>query len=115
MPDVIVALRAWAEGIHPLQAGVELLIRHGKAIYAAAPWIGYDGQDVWLKVDELASASGAWSGGERRIVDIALSLIDPSRQVNLHDAITGLDDRGTALVLAAISHAADQHLHPWPP
>lgn len=33
------ALRAWAKGIYPTEAGVELLIRSGRAVYDGAPWI----------------------------------------------------------------------------
>jgi len=31
------AVRAWVHGIYPTEAGVELLIRGGRAIYEGAP------------------------------------------------------------------------------
>ena len=39
-------------------------------------------------------------------MDIAASLLDLDRQVNLNHAISGLDRPYQALVLAAIAHAA---------
>lgn len=127
-------LRAWARGIPPVEAGVELLIRHGVAIYDDAPWVHDDGERAWLDVDALLDGSGAWSGGEKRIVRLAASLIGQGR-VNLSDDVTGNDRRTTALLLAAIAHANGSHqdgevvfddagrpsttrlgsLYPWPP
>lgn len=135
------AVRAWAKGIYPSEAGVELLIRQGKAIYEGAPWLveerRYDSERVRMvsvDVDKLVYESGAWSGGERRVVDIAASLLSREHPVDLSDAISGLDRAHQDLVLAAISHAAGSHqgtevtvdergrpgfhrgeaLHPWP-
>ncbi len=114
MSDLHTALRTWAKGIYPAEAAVELLIRQGKAIYEGAPWLR-EGDTlagerlVYIDVDELVNESGAWSGGERRVVDIAASLLDPDRQVNLNHAISGLDRPYQALVLAAIAHAAGSH------
>ena len=69
------ALRAWAKGIYPTEAGVELLIRSGRAVSDGAPWITRDGDMAWIDVDELLRETGAWSGGERRLVRIAASLL----------------------------------------
>ncbi|WP_420112125.1 hypothetical protein [Pseudactinotalea sp.] len=101
-------LRVWARGIYPVEAGVELLIRHDKAIYDDAPWVHDDGERAWLDVDVLLDGSGAWSGGEQRIVRLAASLIGQER-VNLSDDVTGNDRRTTALVLASIAHANGSH------
>lgn len=103
-------LRAWAKGMYPLEAGVELLIRHGKAIYTGAPWIHDDGERAWLDVETLLNETGAWSGGEKRLVAIAASLIGEER-VNLSDEVTGLDRPSLDLVLAAIAHANGSHEH----
>lgn len=63
------------KGIYPSEAGVELLIRSGRAVYDGAPWITRDGDMAWIDVDELLRETGAWSGGERRLVRIAASLL----------------------------------------
>lgn len=104
-------LRAWAKGAYPLEAGVELLIRHGKAVYDGAPWITDDGEHAWLDANVLLDESGAWSGGEQRIVRLAASLIGDER-VNLSDDLRGNDRRTTALLLAAIAHASGTHEGP---
>lgn len=101
-------LRSWAKGLYPLEAGVDLLIRHGKAIYTGAPWIHDDGERAWLDVARLLIASGAWSGGEQRIVRLAASLIG-DEPVNLADALSGNDRHNTELILAAIAHASGSH------
>jgi hypothetical protein len=119
------AVRRWAKGIYAMEAGVELLIRHGKAIRPRAPWIteirvpAGEAEMAALNVDELAYRSGAWSGGERRIVSIALSLLG-GEPVDLADAVAGLGGREMEWVLAAISHANGAHesaggtAYPWP-
>lgn len=110
-------VRAWARGIYPTEAGVELLIRHGRAIYDGAPWIlELDALDLdrqpmaAVDVDRLLDGAGAWSGGERRVVDLAVSLID-GRPVDLSEAVSGLDRSALALVLGAIAHANGSHEH----
>jgi len=92
MTSIEDAVRAWANGIYPTEAGVELLIRQRKAIYEGAPWLidlrddralkiigtqhlGGDRTHVAVDVDTLLNESDAWSGGEQRIVRIAASLL----------------------------------------
>lgn len=116
MDDLHGALRAWAKGLYATEAGVELLIRHGKAIYDGAPWLvepgSSDGLDefrarrVMVDVDALVAEAGAWSAGERRLVAIAASLLSQEREVNLSDVLSGLDRPHQELVLAAVAHAA---------
>lgn len=101
-------LRAWAKGSYPLEAGVELLIRNGKAIYEGAPWINDTGERAWIDVDQLLDECGAWSGGEQRIVRLAASLIGEEK-VNLNDELSGNDRGTTALLLAAVAHASGSH------
>lgn len=103
-------LRAWANGIYPVEAGVELLIRQGKAVYDGAPWIHDDGDRAWLDVETLLTETGVWSGGEQRIVAIAASLIGETR-VNLAEKVTGLDRPSLTSVLAAVAHANGSHQH----
>ncbi len=104
------AVRAWAEGLYPTEAGVELLIRAGQ-IYDGAPWVIADGDRAWIDVDRLIEHTGGLSGGERRLVDVAASLLSPERPVDLNDAIPGMDRAGVDLVLAAIAHASGSHEH----
>lgn len=117
MTSIEEATRAWAKGIYPVEAGVELLIRHGKAIYEKAPWLevaeslGADRPRMAaVNVDQLLEHTGAWSGSERRIVRIAASLINGT-PVDLNEDLPGLDRKNLARVLAAIAHANGSHEH----
>lgn len=102
------AVRAWAKGLHPLEAGVELLIRHGRTIYEGAPWLteftGRTPRLVAVDAEVLLAQSGHLSGGERRVVRIAVSLLG-GQPVDLSENIPGLDAPTLALVLDAIAHA----------
>ncbi len=109
-PTLADRLRAWAKGMYTLEAGTELLIRQGKAIYEGAPWIHDDGERAWLDLDALLDGCGAWSGGQQRIVHLAASLMAEER-VNLAEEVTGLDREGLDLLLAAIAHAGGSHEH----
>lgn len=109
------ALRAWAKGLYPAEAGVELLIRQGKAIYEPAPWLEElerpEGPSmVSIDVSRLLEEVGAWSGGEQRVVRIAASLLG-GPPVDLAEEISGLDRPALALVLAALAHANGSHQH----
>lgn len=110
MNDIESRVRAWARGLYPTEAGVELLIRQGKAIREGAPWLTPYGDLVSVDVDRLIEAAGAWSGGEGRVVAIAASLLGGTA-VDLSEVIPGLDRANTALVLAAIAHANGSHEH----
>lgn len=117
MSDIDDAVRAWAKGLYSTEAGAELLIRHGKTIHEGAPWIVE--QDklsndrprmATIDVDALLEHSGAWSGGEQRIVRIAASLLG-GPPVDLSEEIPGIDRANLVLVLAAIAHASGSHEH----
>ena len=117
MSELDEALRRWAKGIYPSEAGVELLIRQGRAIYEGAPWlIETDWAEVGrermvaLDVDQLLDGTGGYSGGESRVIRIAVSLLG-GPAVNLNEDVPGLDRERTALVLAAIAHANGSHEH----
>lgn len=99
-------VRNWARGIYPTEAGVELLIR-AELVYDGAPWIRADGA---VDVDELLRCSGPFSGGERRLVRIAGSLLG-GPAVDLSEALPGLDRDNLRLVLAAAAHANGSHDH----
>ena len=108
-------LRAWAKGIYPLEAGVELLIRTsgGRFASSALPWIraGEDPGWWWVDVDQFTEdALAAYSGGETRVLRIAAALLG-GRPVNLYQDIPGQDRDHVQLVLAAIAHASGSHEH----
>ena len=114
------ALRAAAAGLHPDEAGTDLIISHG--IYLDRDdFTGYihaetglsDGTTMaWIDWDTVITAldSGRLpsSGTEKRILRIAASLAI-GHPVNLRDAIPGLDQRNIGLVVTAVRHAAGEH------
>ena len=117
MTDIEDAVRAWARGIYPSEAGAELLIRQRRAIYQGAPWITEleVGDETGpgmasIDVDVLLYEAGVWSGGEQRVVRIAASLLG-GPAVDLSEEIPGLDRENLALVLAALAHANGSHEH----
>lgn len=133
MSELDDAVRRWAQGVYPVEAGAELLIRQGKAIFEGAPWLRESGAGrgqrmVSIDTDALRAETARWSGTERRVAGVALSLIGDRYAVNLYEAATGLDPEQLELVLAALSHAAGSHetpskirgysgpvnAHPWP-
>jgi len=133
MSELDDAVRRWAQGVYPVEAGAELLIRQGKAIFEGAPWLRESGAGrgqrmVSIDTDALKAETARWSGTERRVAGVALSLIEDRYAVNLYEAATGLDPEQLELVLAAVSHAAGSHetpskirgysgpvnAHPWP-
>lgn len=103
-------LRAWAQGHYPTEAAVELLIRAkgGRFARETQPWIEPLEQSALYGVDwdRLHEELGVLSGGERRFLNIAISLGSPDHPVDLADNLTGLDDELLLLVLAATAHAA---------
>jgi hypothetical protein len=114
--DLTTALRACATGIYPLEAGVALLasdgtflrrsdftsrfIQHGTSDGTPMATVDWDAAIAALQVGELPC-----SGGERRILRLSASLAG-GIPVDLRDAVTGLDDDNTALLVTAIRHAA---------
>jgi hypothetical protein len=117
MSELDDAVRRWAQGVYPVEAGAELLIRQGKAIFEGAPWLRESGDGrgqrmVSIDTDALRAEIARWSGTERRVAGVALSLIGDRYAVNLYEAATGLDPEQLELVLAAISHAAGSHETP---
>lgn len=112
--DTAEAVRAWAKGSYPLEAGVELLIRTGFA-GPGHPWINQGGEVAagrcWVDVDQINDDTiGVYSGGERRMLRIAASLLGGT-PVNLYEDVAGVDRYHLALVLAAIAHAGGSHQH----
>jgi hypothetical protein len=105
-------LRAWARGSYPIEAATELLIRafRGRFAQPGHPWNRHDGR-YWIDFDAITDPStAAYSGGEQRLLAIAASL-GGCRRINLGDVLASLDRSVTALVLAAVAHAAGSHQH----
>ena len=118
MTEVHEALRRWAKGLYPLEAGVELLIRafDGRFANPVQPWVreGDDPGWWWIDVEQMNEDSfGALSGGETRLLRIAASLLD-GPPVDLSRNLAGLDRDHFQLVLAAIAHASGSHEHSGP-
>jgi hypothetical protein len=105
-------LRAWARGLLPLEAAVELLATACGGRLLAGPWTRQDERGrLWFDVEVAATEKGFLSGGERRVLEIAMSLASADHPVDLSNAVCGIDDDGLDAVLAAITHA-DGRDHP---
>ena len=109
-------LRAWARGIYPDQAAVELLISHATFLHRAdftsrfiSTSASGDGTGLaaidWTAAITALNAGLPCSGGEQRMLRLAASLGD-GIPVNLRDALTGIDARGIQLVVEAVLHTA---------
>jgi hypothetical protein len=88
-------------------AAIELLIWLGKDI-PVHPDTSYGS---YVDTDELRDRAGAWSGGERRVAAVALSLLDAG-SVDLRDVIGGTGGEHRRRIIAAIAAAADMSLAP---
>lgn len=111
------ALRACAAGLHPLEAGTELLIangafphrddftgrfiEHGASGGIPMAAIDWDGAIAALNAGQIPCSSG-----ERRIPLLAASLAG-GIPVSLGDTLPGTDHRNARLVINAISRAMD--------
>jgi hypothetical protein len=113
-PPLADPLRAWARGIYPDEAGVELLIAHGVFLHRAdftSRFISIPGDGAGLAAIDWRAAIAALdgslpcSGGENRMLHLAASLA-AGIPVNLRDALTGIDGRGIQLVIQAVLHAS---------
>ena len=119
---IIAALRAHAAGLHPEQAGTELLIGHGGILhrddFARFLHTGTSISDgttllAWIDWDATLSALQEGqiplSGGEQRLLQLAASIAE-GFPVSLRATVPGLDNRNLKLLITAIRHAAGQHL-----
>ena len=116
---IIAALRAHAAGLHPEEAGTELLIGHGGGILPRDDFASFvhtgtsisDGTTLlaWIDWDAALSALHHGQlplcGGEQRILTLAAS-IAAGTLVRLRDALPGLDNPNLELLVTAIRHAA---------
>jgi hypothetical protein len=106
-------LRAWAKGIHGLEAATELLIRgfDGRFADPGCPWVHPTASGHWIDFAAIPAQIGALSGGEQRFLQIAAALDDGDSTVNLGRCLAGLDRRHVHLVLAAVAHASGTPEH----
>jgi hypothetical protein len=104
-------LRAWAKGIYGLEAATELLIRgfDGRFADPGCPWVHPTASGHWVDFDAIPALMGALSGGEQRFLQITASLSGSDTEVNLADAMAGLDRAHVHLVLAGVAHASGSH------
>jgi len=111
-------LRARAAGLHPDEAGTELLICHGGILhrddFSAFVHTGTSISDgitmmAWIDWDAALNALHQGliplCGGERRILQLAASIAAGSL-VSLRDTIPGLDNTNLDLLITAVRHAA---------
>ena len=119
---IIAALRAHAAGLHPDEAGTELLIGHGGILprddFARFVHAGISISDgttlmAWIDWDAALSALNQGRiplcGGEQRILQLAASIAE-GFPVSLRDTLPGLDNRNLKLLTTAIRHAAGHRL-----
>ena len=106
-------LRDWAAGMYTVEAAVELLVRGFGGRFAAVgqPWVhtdrGPDGRP-WIDFESMPAQVGVLSSGERALLLIAASIAGGST-VDLAEVLPALSREHTALVLAAVAHAAGSH------
>lgn len=131
------ALRAWAKGIYPTEAGAELLIRSGWAerINEAGyvQWSENPPDDyAYPRVGDYMRDAGYLSGGERRQIRLIASFLGQeqglypdegeaatNRRTVLGEDLPGTDSSFIRLVQSAVGHAAGLHESggnplPWP-
>lgn len=128
MDNLHEALRAWAKGIYPLEAGTELLIRSGwaKRLYGSG-WIetdeGISGEALaHPRVGQFLTSAGYLSGGERRQLTVIASFLGQPTAIgawseqtegfgSLYETLPGADMDFVRLVMAAVGHANGMHEH----
>ncbi|MGH3410010.1 MAG: hypothetical protein ACRDRJ_47075 [Streptosporangiaceae bacterium] len=115
------ALRAGGRGIHPLEAGADLLIECGSWLHrddftSRFITVGTsisDGVTMLASIDWEAAVTALHagelpaSGGERRMLLLASSIAGGTL-VSLNNALPGIDRRNASLVVNAIAHATGQ-------
>jgi hypothetical protein len=129
------AIRAWAKGLYPTEAGAELLIRSGWADRLnGGGWVDWsdDETTAFPKVGDYLRNTGYMSGGERRQIRLIASFLSqeqglypaegdaaPNLRTVLGEDLPGVDRSFIRLVQSAVGHAAGLHESggnplPWP-
>ncbi|WP_432789359.1 hypothetical protein QYM46_13610 [Brevibacterium sp. K11IcPPYGO002] len=107
--DRLGALRAWARGDLALEAAVELIATALDGRLLTGPWVRPDEAGrLWFDPAVAEAEQGHLSGGERRVLAIAMSLASSEHPVDLGDAIAGLDPDALDTVLDALALAGGQ-------
>lgn len=111
MDRVTTGLRAWARGLLPLEAAVELIAAADGGRLLFGPWIRLDacGQH-WFDPGVAAVEEGVLSGGERRVLTIAMSLASAEHPLDLSDAVCGLDDDTLDAILRGLAHSGKRNI-----
>ncbi|HEY8722185.1 hypothetical protein [Pengzhenrongella sp.] len=110
-------LRAWARGLYPLEAAVEVLLAHRgwlhRADFRRATLRISDGRPSCVGIDWAAAAQFAGrapaSGSEIAMLRIAISIAGREIYRPLGDLLSGLDAANITIVLNAIAHTAGWH------
>lgn len=104
--DRATALRRWAKGSTTMEAAVELLATALNGRLLDGPWVVSAGDyGPWFDPRTAASELGYLSGGERRVLAIATSLVSVDHPVDLGDAVAGIDPASFVAVVQALGHA----------
>lgn len=102
----VIGLRKWAEGTTCDMAAAELLIGFHDGHLVDGPWVRSAGAGCYWFDPEVASAeSGHLSGGEARVLSVAMSLTSSDHPVDLRDVLTGVDPKTYVLVAQAMGQA----------
>lgn len=101
----IAGLRFWADT--PCEcAAVELLIGFNDGHLVSGPWVRRGGfGSHWFDPDTAAKRSGHLSGGERRVLAVAMSLASAKYPVDLGDVLTGIDPKAFTVIVQAMGQA----------
>lgn len=102
----VAGLRHWADGIPCHSAAVDLLVGFNGGRLAVGPWIrsGGSGQ-YWFDPVTAYEEMGYLSGGERRVLAVAMSLVSVDHPVDLGDVLTGIDPKAFVLVMQTLGQA----------
>jgi len=122
--ELAAMLRAWASGLFPSEASVQLLIAHDVWLHrrdfrltlvdAVDDGWGPKGTVVpmasidWDRVEAFLVSAPA-STSEVSVLRLAASLAGTAISVPLRDATKGLDETNAALVLDAVAHRCGWH------
>jgi hypothetical protein len=116
-PSLPAELRAGAAGLCALEAAAGLIIAHGAWLtredFTCFTQHGTGTAAIdWAAAIAIPETGGPPSSGrERRMLWLAVSLAGQARVI-LGDAITGIDNRNTGLLVKAVLHASGQRQFP---
>ena len=101
-----------AKGYYPAESAALIITQAIRGILPdkLAPAIN-DHPDVgraFIDWEHAVEISGAFSGGERRIINLAASLASP-HNINAGDVLSGLDDTNARIVLEGLAHCLRVH------